>query len=107
MKENESQSVVLYSIFSRRLASGGISKEELDSIRHLPIGHHSLEDFVEANIKLGNFAWRGELLMNAGSRLTLKLTREEAKLLKQRAREAEKPQEELATDILLQGLLGK
>lgn len=57
--------VVLYGYVSQKLASDGISKKELNSIKHHPMGHRSVESFIETNLKLGNFEWRNGVLINA------------------------------------------
>jgi hypothetical protein len=96
-----SQQSVLYSIFSERLAKDGISRQEIESLKDFPIGHQSVAGFVEANVKLGNFEWRQDTLVNASQRLSLRFTRNEEKKLKEKAQEAGLTTKEYASQILL------
>lgn len=89
MKENqENQSVILYEHICHRLTTGGITREELSPINHLPIGCQSVEKFIEANVSVGNYEWRDDLLVNADRKLEIKLTKEEEGKLLKKAEEA-------------------
>jgi hypothetical protein len=79
MAEHETQTefTVLYSYISRKLAGPGITKAEIEEIKGHPIGHQSVEGFININLSVGNFQWRGDRLVNADRKFILGLTRQE------------------------------
>lgn len=100
-KRMTGECVVLYRYICQKLASGGLSREKLDSIKHHPMGHHSVGNFVEANLKLGDFEWRDDMLVNASRKLTLKLTSDEEGKLETKASAAGLTVAEFASSIIL------
>ncbi|MBI4057840.1 hypothetical protein HY405_00780 [Candidatus Microgenomates bacterium] len=92
---------ILYSYICRKLTSGGISREEFGRIKNYPIGHNSVEGFVRLNIVVGNLEWRGDILINADCKLTLKLTADEQERLSKKSKELGMTESELATKIVL------
>ncbi|OGM15849.1 hypothetical protein A2V56_05425 [Candidatus Woesebacteria bacterium RBG_19FT_COMBO_42_9] len=98
--ENGSQ-IVLYEYISSKLASGGLSRGELESIMDYPIGHSSVRGFVDANLRLGYFQWRGEVLVNTNRKISVGLTKEEEVRLEEKANEVGLTIGEFATNTLL------
>ena len=64
MVEQEAEYTVLYDYVLNRLVTCGITKEEFNSLKKHPIGHRSVEGFINANIKIGNFEWLNGKLVN-------------------------------------------
>ena len=91
---------ILYEYFVRKLASGGIKRQEFERLKKFPIGHNSVEGFVKLNITVGNLDWRGDTLIVADRRLTLKLTRSEEKRLRNQAEKLGLSARELAVKLI-------
>jgi len=104
MKESESKRTVLYSYLSRKLASDGITQEEIAPIKNMPIGHHSVEGFIKANFEAGNFVQRGDRIFNADRGLTLKFTKKENKRLEARAQGLGLSVSEFASNAVIEAL---
>ena len=106
MKESKpkTEGTVLYSYLSRKLASDGITQEEIDPIKDMPIGHHSVGDFIEANFQAGHFVRRGDRMFNANRELTLKFTKDEKEILETRAQESGISISEFASNAVIGAL---
>jgi hypothetical protein len=105
MKENENQFTILFSYLSKKLAGSGLTKDEIESFKGHPVGHQSLESFIAINMKLGNFQWRGDRLVNADRKFVLGLNRREEEFLRLRAQEAGMTEAEFVNEILVKALL--
>lgn len=55
---------ILYSYLCSKLVGEGLSRAEYDGLKYFPVGHHSLADFVDINIKMGNYQWSEGKLIN-------------------------------------------
>ncbi|OGM12881.1 hypothetical protein A3A76_00565 [Candidatus Woesebacteria bacterium RIFCSPLOWO2_01_FULL_39_23] len=77
MVEQEAEYTVLYDYVLNRLVTCGITKEEFNSLKKHPIGHRSVEGFINANIKIGNFEWLNGKLVNVDRKVRLDLTKKE------------------------------
>jgi len=95
---------VLYDYLSRKLTSDGLTQEEVDQMKDMPMGHHSVGGFIEANFKAGNFIDREGRIFNANHHLTLKFTKDEGKILENKAQEHGLEPVEFANQILVQAL---
>lgn len=102
MKESKNR-VVLYEHLSRKLAGDGISQEEIESIKDLPIGHHSVEGLIKINQRLGYIIERGGKFYGASS-LDVELTANEGKLLEEKAEKSGLSPTEFVSDIVLKAL---
>lgn len=110
MKDSETiigEQTILYEYVCRKLSSGGLTRQEFDSIKRFPIGHNSVEGFVRLNIVLGNLDWRADTLINVDRTFTLKLTSEEEGELRKKAERLGLTPGEFATQIVLEKLSQK
>lgn len=101
-KEKAGERTILYDFLSQKLTGDGLSREDLDEIKHHPIGHSSVIGFVELNLKVGNFAWRNGKLVNAHRRIGINITPQEELALSDMAKKDGLTVTELATKIVLE-----
>ncbi|MEJ2347890.1 MAG: hypothetical protein P8Y17_01660 [Patescibacteria group bacterium] len=103
-KMKEANATILYGWLSRKLASEGLTQEEFEQIKNMPIGHHSVWDLIEANFKAGYLVEREGRIFNANHHLTLKFTKDEGKILENEAQKYGLEPAEFANQILAQAL---
>ena len=100
MIEQEAQFTVLYDYVFDKLATSGLTKDELKELKRHPLGHKSLGSFVDANLRVGNFEWINDHLVNVDRQVRLDLTQKEDERLRLLAHEAGLTELELISKIV-------
>jgi len=98
--ENEPLFVVLLESVIRKISTTGLPIQEFNEIKNFPIGYGKLEEFVKANVGLGNYEWKKGKLYNSERFNYLDLDDKHLESLRLRAIKAGMSEAELAGKLI-------
>lgn len=104
-EEKIGQFTVLFEAICQKLATRGLTKDEVKFLEGNPVGCSDFKTFVGLNLKLGNWEWREGKLFNVERKFILGLNQTEENLLRIRAQRAGQTEEAYINDKIIKALL--